>query len=355
VRWFDTVRGHSRAKDVLARAVERGRVPPALLITGREGTGRALLARELAKALNCRGDGSAAAAARPCGQCLPCRKIEAGTHADYVVVSPEEGKAALPIDRVREVLEELSLAPVEAQRRVFVFDPADAMLDDAQNALLKALEEPPGRAHLILIAGHEDALLRTIASRCFVLALGELTPDEVQAILEARGVPEAKERAAWSGGSPGVALREHHLEVVAAARALLEAWASGAARRDPLGVAAAAMAAVAPKGAEAKERREGALEVTDLVGRALRDALDRATRGAGASRLSGAEPALLERLAAAGPEPLARAIEAVVAIDEAIEANQNMNLSLEGLVLDVVGALGAGALRSGKGVGLAHG
>ena len=72
--WFEAVEGHARAKDVLARAVERGRVPPALLITGREGTGRFLLARELARALNCRGAGKT-----PCGECVPCRKIAAGT------------------------------------------------------------------------------------------------------------------------------------------------------------------------------------------------------------------------------------------------------------------------------------
>jgi len=357
VRWFEGVEGHARAKEVLARAIERDRVPPALLIVGREGSGRFLLARELARALECRGEGDR----RPCGACVPCRKIEAGTHPDVVRVSPEEGKAALGIDQVRALLDELALAPVEGRRRVFVVDPADAMTDDAQNALLKALEEPPARSHLVLVARHEDAVLRTVASRCFVLALGALESAEVERVLVARGVPqaEARERAAWSGGSVGVALRPKHLERVASARALLEALASGEARKNPLGVAQDLLAKAAPKNQEPALRREGALEVTDILGRALRDALDRATRGDEARALSGADPAVVGRLARAGADRIALAIDAVQKIEEAIANNQNVNLSLEGLVLDASSALarpgGTRGSETPANEGLAHG
>ena len=191
--WFEAIAGHGRAREVLARAVERDRVPPALLVTGREGSGRFLIAKELAKALNCRGS-PGSPEKRPCGACVPCRKIEVGTHPDFVQLRPEEGRAALGIDQVRSLLDELALAPVEGRRRVFVIDPADAMTDDAQNALLKALEEPPARSHLVLIARHESALLRTVASRCFVLALGELDPDDVCRVVESKGVPKAEAR-----------------------------------------------------------------------------------------------------------------------------------------------------------------
>ncbi len=357
MRWFEGVQGHARAKEVLARAIERDRVPPAFLIVGREGSGRFLLARELARAIDCRAAGSDV---RPCGACVPCRKIEAGTHPDFVRISPEEGKAALGIDQVRALLDELALAPVEGTRRVFVVDPADAMTDDAQNALLKALEEPPGRSHLVLVARHEDAVLRTVASRCFVLALGALEAAEVERVLVARGVPqaEARERAAWSGGSVGVALRPKHLERVASARALLEALASGEARKNPLGVAQDLLAKAAPKNQEPALRREGALEVTDILGRALRDALDRATRGDEARALSGADPAVIGRLARAGADRIALALDAVQKIEEAIANNQNVNLSLEGLVLDASSALAQGgsqgALPPARG-GVAHG
>ncbi len=307
------------------------------MIVGRDGSGRFLLARELAKALNCRGPGGAV---RPCGACAPCRKIDAGTHPDFARLAPEDGKAAIGINQVRELLDELALAPVEALRRVFVVDPADALTEDAQNALLKALEEPPPRAHLVLVARHEAALLRTIASRCFILALGELETDDVVRVLEAKGVApdEARTRAAWSGGSAGVALRPRHLERIASAQALIQAVAGGEAQRNPLGVAAELVSKAAPKNAEAPARREGALEVTDLLGRALRDALDRATRP-DARSLSGADGAIVAKLAGAGPERLARALDAVQKVEAAIADNQNVNLALEGLVLDVSGAL----------------
>ena len=338
---------------MLARAVERDRVPPALLVTGREGSGRFLIAKELAKALNCRGNGGDGASPgspekRPCGACVPCRKIEAGTHPDFVPLRPEEGRAALGIDQVRSLLDELALAPVEGRRRVFVIDPADAMTDDAQNALLKALEEPPARSHLVLIARHESALLRTVASRCFVLALGELDSDDVCRVVESKGVPkeEARLRAAWSGGSPGVALRPQHVERIASARALVEALAGGEARKNPLGVAADLLAKAAPKSLEPAARREGALEVTDILGRALRDALVLAA-GSDAPPLSGTDPRSVKLLAAAGPEPVARAIASVQKIEEAIANNQNVNLALEGLVLDVSAALGVPGGRGG--------
>jgi DNA polymerase-3 subunit delta' len=341
VHWFQAIVGHHRAKEVLARAIERGRVPPALLVTGRQGSGRFLLARELAKALNCRGQGDL----RPCGECLPCKKIASGTHPDFVRLTPEEGKAALGIDQVRSLLDELALAPAEGERRVFVIDPADAMTDDAQNALLKNLEEPPARAHLVLVARHESALLKTIASRCFVLALGELEAGEVEQVLVSKGVgpegarpaaEEARLRAAWSGGSPGVALRPQHLDRIASARALVAALENGEAQRNPLQVASELVAKAAPKNVEPAVRREGALEVTDLLGRALRDALARAV-GAPAASSAAVRPG--GSLHLAGPDRIAAAIEAVQKVEEAIANNQNVNLALEGLVLDVSSSL----------------
>jgi DNA polymerase-3 subunit delta' len=336
VRWFEAIRGHAHAKEVLARAVERERVPPALLITGRDGTGRFLVAKELARALNCRSDGDV----RPCGVCLPCTKIESGSHPDFIRVTLEEGKSEVSIAQVRGLLDELALAPVEGKKRVFVIDPADLMNDFGQDALLKALEEPPARSHLILIARHEAALLRTIASRCFVLALGELEPDEVKAVVEKKGVEskEAALRAAWSGGSPGVALRPQHVERITCARAFIEALASGEARKNPLLVAGDLIAKAAPKNSEPALRREGALEITDILGRVLRDALERAV-GAQTPIRSGAADALVAKLAQAGPDRIASAIDTVQKIEEAIANNQNVNLALEGLVLETSHAL----------------
>ncbi|MEZ0230792.1 MAG: ATP-binding protein [Planctomycetota bacterium] len=341
MRWFEAIVGHSRAKEILGRAIERDRVPPALLVTGRDGVGRCTVATELAKAVMCRGPApSSGGDVRPCGNCVPCNKIAAGTHPDFVRVELDEGKSEISIAQVRALLDELALAPVEARRRVFVIDRAELMNDFAQDALLKSLEEPPARALLILIARHESALLRTIQSRCFLLALGELETSDVERVLVAKGVEagEARTRAAWSGGSPGVGLRERHPERIAAARALVDALVSGEARRNPLAVAADLVARAAAKNLEPSVRREGALDVTDLLGRVLRDALASAT-DPGARLLSGADPKSVARLAQAGADRVATAIDSVQKVEESIANNQNVNLALEGLVLDVSAAI----------------
>ncbi len=347
MRWFQTIAGHARAKEILARAIERDRVPPALLVTGRDGVGRCLVATELAKAINCRQpppnlprEAGGAGGELPCGVCVPCAKIASGTHPDFVRVELEDGKSEISIAQVRALIDELALAPVEAKKRVFIIDHAELMNDNAQDALLKSLEEPPARSHLILVARHESALLRTIQSRCFLLALGELDVEETTKVLLAKGVEagEARLRAAWSGGSPGVALRERHLDRVESARKLVEALAGGEAQKNPLAVAADLIARAAPKNVEPSVRREGALDVTDLLGRVLRDALARATSPE-ARLLSGADPKSAERLARAGADRIASAIDSVQKTEEAIANNQNVNLALEGLVLDVSAAL----------------
>ena len=116
----------------------------------------------------------------PCGECNQCLRIANSQHADVMVIglNQEEGQISnrteIGINSVREVQRQANLKPYEGDRRVFIFDRAEYMSEEASNALLKTLEEPPPQVLLILLTAQEDALLPTILSRCRRLELGPL-------------------------------------------------------------------------------------------------------------------------------------------------------------------------------------
>jgi DNA polymerase III delta prime subunit len=121
------------------------------------------MAVALAQAVNCPtpNDGDA------CGRCTTCTRIARGDHYDVVIVEPDDGAATIKIEQLRErVLDVVGYRPFEAQKRVFIIDPADAITEAGQDALLKTLEEPPPAAMLLLITAYPDSLARTVQSRC---------------------------------------------------------------------------------------------------------------------------------------------------------------------------------------------
>lgn len=164
--------GNIRIREALTAAVESGRLPHAILIEGDKGTGRHTLAAFTARAAVCEGEN------KPCGICRGCRLEHAGTHPDIWTVAPEDGKKNITVAQIRSLRSEAYVKPHMSARRVFIIDMADTMNEQAQNALLKVLEEPPGSVLFILIAENKAALLDTVISRCTVLSL---SPPEITA------------------------------------------------------------------------------------------------------------------------------------------------------------------------------
>jgi DNA polymerase III subunit delta' len=223
---FSEIIAQDRALTPLRSALRRGALHHAYLFGGPEGVGKARAARLLAQAANCEGhaptDGSLPD--DPCGSCGPCRKIAKGIHPDVLVIAEERVMAKagawepkggrtpskdVVVDQIRALVDRrLSLRRVEGRRRFILLDPADAMNAQAQNALLKTLEEPPEDTTLVLVAASPDALLPTIRSRCLRISFAPLPEDVVAARLVAEGhAPEAARlAAALSGGSLGRAL-----------------------------------------------------------------------------------------------------------------------------------------------------
>ena len=210
---FSGLAGHRLVRDLLRAAVVHRRVPQSLLFSGPEGVGKRTTAIALAQAINCpntkEGDG--------CGRCGVCLRIERGQHADVVLLD-QGGEATIKIQALRDrVLDVAGYRPFEATRRLFIIDPADALTPQAQDALLKTLEEPPSTTILILITAYPDTLLPTVQSRCRRVRFGPLADADVARVLAERSglsTADARALAATSGGSVGVALatRTGHAE-----------------------------------------------------------------------------------------------------------------------------------------------
>jgi len=201
--------GHEWAVQLLQQHIVRDEVRHAYLFSGPAGVGRRTLALRFAQALNC---SNPPAPGEPCGTCRTCQQIERMQHADLSVVQAESEGGVLKVEQVRELQHTLSLAPYAARYRVALlirFQEANA---NAQNALLKMLEEAPPKVILLLTADSPESLLPTIPSRCEVLRLRPLTQDRLVALLQEKSglaAEEARSLAHLSAGRIGLALRLH--------------------------------------------------------------------------------------------------------------------------------------------------
>jgi DNA polymerase-3 subunit delta' len=147
----------------LVAALEQGRFPHALLLSGQPGMGKAAFAEYIAALLLCE---SPAGSQAPCGHCPGCVQFDAGSHPDYFFVEPEEDSAVIKIDQVRELAARLSLSSHRGGYKVAVLHPAESMNINAANSLLKTLEEPSDNTVLVLVCTHPAHLPPTIRSRC---------------------------------------------------------------------------------------------------------------------------------------------------------------------------------------------
>jgi DNA polymerase-3 subunit delta' len=241
---------------------------------GPEGVGKRTFARKLAQALLC--DRAPEAALDPCEVCPSCLQVAAGSHPDLLEVARPDDKHELPIQVIRELYLELGLKPMHGARRIAIVDDADDLNDEAANAFLKTLEEPPPGSVLILIATSAEAQLETIVSRCRVVRFDPLGEPELAALLVEQGVTsepaEAARLARLAEGSAGRARGLADPEIERFRRSLIDALAD-ARGFDPPTLAAELGSFIKDAGKESVDQRGRARLVVGELARFFRGLL----------------------------------------------------------------------------------
>ena len=162
---FSKVIGH---EDIISRfksSIEADRVSHAYIIAGEEGSGRNTLAYCFAKTLQCESGGTEA-----CGTCKSCKQAESGNHPDIIYISTE-GENIISVGKIRDQLVgSMEIKPYSSRYKIYIIKEAEKMMEDAQNALLKTIEEPPEYGIVIIITSQPEKLLPTIRSRCVMVS-----------------------------------------------------------------------------------------------------------------------------------------------------------------------------------------
>lgn len=221
---FSGFHGNTETVTRLRELIARDRLPHAVILAGPRGAGKYTLAQMAAKALNCLEQPREKGLADFCGRCSNCTRIAQAddlgarfseaveareglketekkdtrvfvqTHPDVLIVPPDPPQMMIKVGQVRHVIGSIYYKPAEGRERVFIFT-STAFIHEAENALLKVLEEPPEFATIFLLAENPGELLPTIRSRCVTLSLGALPVAEIEKYLAARPNLAAKQRA----------------------------------------------------------------------------------------------------------------------------------------------------------------
>ncbi len=177
--YFPRLIGNESTKSRIGRAIEEGRAAHAFLIGGPSGSGKNVLATEIAAAINCERRGEEGLPL-PCGRCNTCKRIYEGNFVDVKILQKKKDKATLEVDLVKDFREDMFLSATESDYKVYIIDDAECMGVAGQNALLKVLEEPPVGVYIILLARECDRILTTIKSRTQYIAMSRFSDEETE-------------------------------------------------------------------------------------------------------------------------------------------------------------------------------
>ncbi len=323
---FRDIIGHEAVIDHLRRAVAQGKVSHAYIVSGPEGSGKRMLAEAFAMLLTC----EAPRDGEPCGTCRSCRQAMGHNQPDIIYVTHE--KAGIGVDDVRrQIGSTVEIRPYASPYKIYIVDEAEKMNAQAQNALLKTLEEPPDYVVILLLTTNADRFLPTVRSRCVLLRLAAVDDARIRAhLMSTCRVPdyEADLCVAFAQGSVGRAMalasservREVRDFTVALMRRLVD---------DADYEAAAELTFFA-------DRSEDIPLFLDLLLLLLRDVLLYKATGDTTGLILREQTALIRRLADRGSfAGLSRIRAAIETAERRIGRNVNTSLSLELMLLDM--------------------
>lgn len=201
---FHDIIGHDKVKDHLRKAIEYHKISHAYILSGEEGMGKKTLADAFAMTLLCERSDK-----EPCLQCHACKQLMSGNHPDVIRVTHEK-PGSIGVDDIRtQINDTIYIKPYSSSYKIYLVDEAEKMTPQAQNALLKTIEEPPAYAVIMLMTTNQELFLPTILSRCIQLKLRPLKDTQVSDYLkETMGIPEEKADvfAAFARGNLGKAI-----------------------------------------------------------------------------------------------------------------------------------------------------
>ena len=323
-RGFAGIVGHADIVAHMQTAIRTGKVSHAYILAGEEGSGKRLLSSIFAMTLQCEKHG-----VEPCQNCPSCKKSLSGNHPDIIYVTHEK-IGSIGVEEIREqVVNDVAIRPYESPYKIYVIDEASKMTPQAQNALLKTLEEPPAYAVILLLSDNPDALLPTITSRCVMLHLTPVSDEEMKEYLMTQlHVPDyqAEIEASFAQGNIGrakmIARTSEFLEMTENAIHQLKR-SKDMEVRDMVEMIR-----------DLTEGKENARDYLDIYTMWFRDVLMfKATQEIDDLLFKEEVSAIKERAATSSYEGLEMILEAIRQAEDRLRANVNFDLTMELLFL----------------------
>lgn len=189
---FEQILGNEKVKDELIKQIQTDHVLHSYLFVGNEGIGKKRMATEFAKMLLCREQ------EKPCGHCKSCIAFDGDNHPDFHIV---EASGTIKIEQIRMLQEKTLEKPIISNRKVYLIDDSEKMTTEAQNCLLKTLEEPPEYITIILLTSNESKILKTILSRCTKIYFEPISDEILMSYLQKQGETVTKQMIQMCEGS----------------------------------------------------------------------------------------------------------------------------------------------------------
>lgn len=205
---FNNIIGNEKNKELLINIIKENKVSNAYMFIGQDSIGKLLFAKEFAKAILCINE------ATPCNKCKSCIEFDTSNNPDFSILGPDGN--SIKIEQIRELTKAVYEKPIVSNRKVYIIDNSNLMTKEAQNSLLKTLEEPPEYVTIILISSNENLFLPTIKSRCTKIIFNKLKNEELKQILKEKynyiNIPEIVLRIASGSVKRAVELKDKEKE-----------------------------------------------------------------------------------------------------------------------------------------------
>ncbi|MCR5778774.1 MAG: DNA polymerase III subunit delta [Lachnospiraceae bacterium] len=325
---FYDIIGQKQIAEHFQHAIKSGQISHAYILDGEEGTGKRFISLIFATALQCEKGGE-----NPCGECHSCKMALSGNHPDIVMVRHEKPNI-ISVDEIRtQIVSDVLIKPYSSPHKIYIVPDATMMTQQAQNALLKTLEEPPAYAIIILLTDNKEKLLSTLLSRSLSLSIKPVRNSLIKEYLE-KNTSVDKYRlqlaAAFARGSIGRAIKlaedEEFEELKTTVVSVLE-------RIDDYGMSEIMDAL--KKAAEFKDKMSDYLDLMLLW---YRDVLMcKASSDSDRVIFVGEERAIKRRAEKDSYEKINRVIDQILITKKRLDSNVNLELSMEMLLLTMKG------------------